>query len=139
MESSYIPPYPDGKELDHEMCKYGLHIKNQEMALKIVNDQTVEVEQVLFQLQDPPEQHLLLRSMNIMEKLIIHLDYMERQLHALHGSWMALPLASASLSTWEDPTRFYGFDLDEHHVYTRTDRGDGLRETLSSQLFGKTC
>ncbi|XP_031280934.1 probable disease resistance protein At4g27220 [Pistacia vera] len=68
IESSYIPPYPDGKvllfegstllkhvgnlmELEHEMCKYGLHIKNQEMALKIVNDQTVEVEQVLFQLQ----------------------------------------------------------------------------------------
>ncbi|KAJ0096327.1 hypothetical protein Patl1_28082 [Pistacia atlantica] len=58
---------------------------------------------------------------------------------ALHGSWMALPLASAYLSTREDPTRFYGVDLDEHHVYTRTDRGDGLRETLFCQLFGKTC
>ncbi|KAJ0091963.1 hypothetical protein Patl1_26138 [Pistacia atlantica] len=39
------------QELESEICKYGLHIRNHEMALKIVNDQTVEVEQVLSQLQ----------------------------------------------------------------------------------------
>ncbi|KAJ0035517.1 hypothetical protein Pint_25582 [Pistacia integerrima] len=83
-ESSEIPSYSDGKlqllegstplkhvgnlavsiiktekELESEICKYGLRMKNHEMALKIVNDQTTEVEQVLSQLQALTEPHIL--------------------------------------------------------------------------------
>ncbi|XP_044505503.1 structural maintenance of chromosomes flexible hinge domain-containing protein GMI1 isoform X4 [Mangifera indica] len=83
-ESSEVPSYSDGKllllegsapfkhvgnlmvsiietekELESEICKYGRRIKKYETALKVVNDQMTEVEQVLSQLQASTEPHIL--------------------------------------------------------------------------------
>ncbi|XP_031249476.1 structural maintenance of chromosomes flexible hinge domain-containing protein GMI1-like isoform X2 [Pistacia vera] len=242
------------KELENEICKYGSRIKNHEMALKIVDDQTAEIKQVLSQLQASTERQILTDPYSLLTKeeitrriesrgqsaaavlycvckkfplhesrtdfiedivglvaligrawtsklsrmlaeylgedqmlalvcrsfraacaleeyekngeinytlglhgkaaergksivgrfLVICLEDMRPYTGALDGSdpqrWLALP--EPILPCGDTPPGFMGYavnmvDLDEHHVCTRTDAGDGLRETLLYQLFGE--
>ncbi|KAJ0103640.1 hypothetical protein Patl1_05163 [Pistacia atlantica] len=205
------------KELENEICKYGSRIKNHEMALKIVDDQTAEIKQVLSQLQASTERHILTDPYSLLTKeeitrriesrgqsaaAVLYCVGKEFPLHesrtdfledivglvaligrawtsklsrmlaeylgedqmlalvcrsfraacaleepytgALDGSdpqrWLALP--EPILPCGDTPPGFMGYavnmvDLDEHHVCTRTDAGDGLRETLLYQLFGE--
>ncbi|XP_031249144.1 LOW QUALITY PROTEIN: structural maintenance of chromosomes flexible hinge domain-containing protein GMI1-like [Pistacia vera] len=57
-----------GLEPENEICKYRSRIKNHEMALKIVNDQTAEVEQVFSQLQASTEPHILTDPYSLLTK-----------------------------------------------------------------------
>ncbi|KAJ0024579.1 hypothetical protein Pint_07527 [Pistacia integerrima] len=238
-ESSEIPSYSDGKllllegstplkhvgnlavsiiktekEPENEICKYRSRIKNHEMALKIVDDQTAEVEQVFSQLQASTEPHILTDPYSLLTKEEItrriesrgqsvaavlccvgkefplqelRTDFIEDivSLVALIGrAWTSklsrsfraacaleeyekngevnythgkaaergeldgsdpqrrLALPETILPCGDTPPGFMGYavnmvDLDEHYVYTRTDAGDGLRETLFYRLFGE--